>query len=637
MGKNLDNLSSLTRRTVQVGATYLGNGQCEFTVWGPNLDSAAVQLVSQANRLIAMEWQDSRYWQAIATDIQPGARYFYQLNGGECRPDPASHFQPEGVHGPSQVVDHQFDWTDQNWQGVPLESMIIYELHVDTFTPAGTFEAIIARLKDLRELGVNAIEIMPIAQFPGSHPPHEKNQGNDYRNWGYDGAYLYAVQNSYGGPIGLKRLVDACHREGISIILDVVYNHFGPEGNYISQYGPYFTEVYLTPWGSAVNFDDKHSPNVRNFFIQNALYWLRNYHIDALRLDAVHAIYDLGAFHILEELSDNVVALSAELGRKLYLIAESDLNDPQLIRPTAGGGYGIDAQWSDDLHHSLYALLTGDRTGYYEDFGKGEHLAKAFQQSFVYDWQYSTHRQRYHGRAPKGCSPSQFIICIQNHDQVGNRMMGERLSQLVSFEALKLAAGAVLLSPYVPLLFMGEEYGEEAPFTYFVSHSDPELVQAVRQGRKQEFAAFHCEGEPLDPEAVETFLRCKLNWEKRKEGKHQVLWSFYQHLIHLRNTLSPLVQRDFQFIEVGSDEIKQLIRWRRWNEKSQAICLMNFNQSNITFEPTSANQCGHKILDSAEQKWAGPGSSAPKELKPGHPVTLPAQSLALYERSLSNN
>lgn len=618
---------------MQLGANYLGNNQCEFTVWGPNLDFAAVQLVSQNNRLIEMEQQDGGYWRAIATDVPPETRYFYQLNGGECRPDPASHFQPEGVHGPSQVVDHQFDWTDRDWQGVPLESMIIYELHVGTFTPEGTFEAMIPRLKDLRELGVTAIELMPIAQFPGNHPPHEPEQGHDYRNWGYDGAYLYSVQNSYGGPTGLKRLVDACHREGIAVILDVVYNHFGPEGNYISQYGPYFTEVYLTPWGSAVNFDDKHSPDVRNFFIQNALYWLRHYHIDALRLDAVHAIYDLGAFHILEELSENVKALSTELGRKLYLIAESDLNDPKIIRAAEQGGYGIDAQWSDDLHHALYSLLTGDRTGYYEDFGQCKHLAKAFKQSFVYDWQYSPHRQRYHGKAPKGCSPSQFIVCIQNHDQVGNRMMGDRLSKLVSFEAQKLAAGAILLSPYVPMLFMGEEYGEEAPFTYFVSHSNPALIQAVRQGRKQEFAAFHCEGEPLDPEAVATFLLCKLNWEQHKIGRHQILWSFYQHLIRLRNTLPPLIHQDFQAIETGSDETNKLVWWQRWNEKSQILCLMNFNQRGISVEPPSVLPHGQKILDSAEPKWAGFGSSAPESLEPGQLVSLAAQSFVLYECS----
>lgn len=615
---------------MKLGAEYLGDRRCKFTVWGANLDSVAVQLVSPDNRLLPMERQEEGYWSTIATDIEPGTRYFYQLNDGAGRPDPASHFQPEGVHGPSQVIDHSFHWTDQKWTGIALESLIIYELHVGTFTPEGTFEAIMPRLRELRELGVNAIELMPISQFPGNPASPTEQKSDDYRNWGYDGAYLYGVQNSYGGPEGLKRLVDACHQEGIAVVLDVVYNHFGPEGNYISQYGSYFTEVYLTPWGSAVNFDDAHSPEVRNFFIQNALYWLREYHIDALRLDAVHAIYDLGAVHILEELSENVAALSEEMGRKFFLIAESDLNDPRIIRPIEMGGYGIDAQWSDDFHHALHSLLTGDRTGYYEDFGKCEHLAKAFEQSFVYDWQYSHHRQRNHGKFPKGCTPFQFVVCIQNHDQIGNRMMGERLSQLVSFEALKLAAGAVLLSPYIPMLFMGEEYGEEAPFTYFVSHSDPELIKAVRQGRKQEFAAFHSEGEPLDPEAIETFNLCKLNWEKRKQGKHQTLWSFYQHLIQLRNTFPALINREFQAIAAGSDEATKLVWWQRSGEDNQILCLMNFSANQISVDAPLTTQ-GKKILDSAEHKWQGPGASAAELLNPKEKITLQPQSFLLYE------
>ncbi|NJR40888.1 MAG: malto-oligosyltrehalose trehalohydrolase [Leptolyngbyaceae cyanobacterium CSU_1_4] len=619
---------------MHIGAKYWGNHQCEFTVWGPQLDFAAVQLVSQNDRLIPMEQQDDGYWQAIVSEVQPGTHYFYQLNGGECRPDPASHFQPEGVHGPSQVIDHQFDWTEQHWQGVPLESLIIYELHVGTFTPEGTFDAIIPRLKDLRELGITAIELMPVAQFSGNHPPQEKDQGHDYRNWGYDGTYLYGVQNSYGEPASLKRLVNACHEEGMSVILDVVYNHFGPEGNYIQQYGSYFTEAYQTLWGSALNFDHQHSPPVRNFFIQNALYWMQTYHIDALRLDAVHAIYDLGAFHILEELSERIKELSAELGRKLYLIAESDLNDPKIIYSPNQGGYGIDAQWSDDFHHALHALLTGDRIGYYQDFGQCQHLAKAFQQAFVYDWQYAPHRHRFHGRTPQGCSPSQFVVCIQNHDQIGNQLKGDRLSQIISFDALKLAAGTVLLSPFIPMLFMGEEYAEEAPFTYFVSHSDPELIQAVRQGRKQEFEAFHYDGEPPDPEAVETFLMCKLNWEKRQEGKHQILWSFHQHLIRLRNTLPSLVHRDFQSIQVGSDEDQQIVWWRRWNEDSQVVCFMNFNSATVTLNLNIDSFVGAKILDSALEKWMGSGSAAPETLHAGEPVTLSPQSFVLYQSTL---
>ena len=606
---------------MRIGAHYLGDSRCEFRVWAPNAEAATVKIVSPQERIVPMQQQEGGYWHLTTDDIQPGTQYFYQLNKGESRPDPASNFQALDVHGASQVIDHSFTWNDSSWSGIPLESMIIYELHVGTFTPEGTFEAIISRLKDLQELGVNAIEIMPVAHFPGD------------RNWGYDGVYPFAVQNSYGGPEGLKRLVDACHQQGIAVIMDVVYNHFGPEGNYMSHFGPYFTETYRTPWGSAMNFDDAQSDSVRNFFIQNALYWLRDYHIDGLRLDAVHAIYDLGAKHFLEELAENVADLGQQQGRKLYLIAESDLNDPRVVRPVESGGYGIDAQWSDDFHHALHALLTEEQTGYYSDFGKCEHLAKAYQDTFVYDWKYSPHRQRFHGNSAGDRPFNQFVICIQNHDQVGNRMLGERLSHLVSFEAQKLAAGALLLSPYIPLLFMGEEYGEDAPFIYFVSHSDPDLIRAVRQGRKQEFAAFHAQGEPPDPESTETFLKSKLNWEKRKEGKHQALWSLYQHLIQLRNTIPALVKRERQNMEVGFLEAEKIVWWRRWAEDKQILCLMNFNQSDTTFTPTFPVNDGRKILDSADEKWQGSGSLLPEKLSNAQELTLRSQSFALYESS----
>ena len=615
---------------MQIGSRYLGEQRCEFTVWAPELDTVAVQVVAPEKRLIPLERRDDGYWQAIAEGISPDTCYVYQLNGGEARPDPASHLQPEGVHGPSQVVDHQFNWSDSNWSGVPLENMIIYELHVGTFTPAGTFEAIIDRLADLKEVGVNTIELMPIAQFPGN----ETADGSSaYRNWGYDGVYPFAVQNSYGGPEGLKKLVDACHQQGVSVILDVVYNHFGPEGNYISNFGPYFTETYRTPWGSAVNYDDAHSPDVRNYFIQNALYWLREYHLDGLRLDAIHAIYDLGAKHFLEDLAEHVAALSAEVGRKLYLIAESDLNDPRVIRPVEKGGYGMDTQWSDDFHHALYALLTGEQIGYYQDFGQCEHLAKAYRDSFVYDWKYSPHRQRFHGNSARDRDFSQFVVCIQNHDQVGNQVLGERLSQLVSFEALKLAAGAVLLSPYVPMLFMGEEYGEDVPFMYFVSHSDPDLIHAVREGRKREFEAFHCKGEAPDPESPETFLKCKLDWEKRKQGKYQVMWSWYQHLIQLRQTLPALQERDRNCLEAGSSEAEKVVWWHRWSGSQHLLCLMNFNTDDINIKPNWPDQNWRKILDSADKKWSGKGALAPESLAANQEVKLRSQSLVLYEAS----
>ncbi|HEY9649768.1 MAG TPA: malto-oligosyltrehalose trehalohydrolase, partial [Coleofasciculaceae cyanobacterium] len=418
---------------MKIGSNYLGEGRCEFSVWAPTHDDVAVQLVSPENRIIPMKKDEQGYFKVLAENIQPGTFYFYKI-AGDDRPDPASYYQPKDVHGPSEVVDHStMNWTDTNWSGVPLENMIIYELHVGTFTPEGTFEAIIPRLRELCEFGVNAIEIMPVAQFPGD------------RNWGYDGAYPYAVQTSYGGPEGLKKLVDACHQEGLSVILDVVYNHFGPEGNYNSQFGPYFVEKYKTPWGMAINFDDVHSDGVRNYFVENALYWFQNYHIDALRLDAVHAIYDLGAKHILREISEEVATLSERMGRKLYLIAESDLNDVRVIQEREVGGHGMDAQWSDDFHHALHALLTGEQRGYYQDFGQCQQLAKAYKESFVYSWQYSLHRRRYHGNDANDRPGHQFVVCTQNHDQVGNRMLGERLTHLVSFEALKLAAGALML------------------------------------------------------------------------------------------------------------------------------------------------------------------------------------------------
>lgn len=604
---------------MKIGANYLGDGRCQFTVWAPNLDSVAVQIVSPQERLLPMQ-QEGGYWQVTAADIQPGTLYFYQLNGNEARPDPASNFQPQDVHGPTQVIDRSFAWNDSNWSGVPLEEMIVYELHVGTFTPEGTFEAIVPRLKDLREVGVNAIELMPVAQFPGD------------RNWGYDGVYPFAVQNSYGGPEKLKQLVNACHQQGIAVILDVVYNHFGPEGNYTSCFGSYFTQTYRTPWGNAVNFDDAHSPDVRNYFIENALYWFQDYHIDALRLDAIHAIYDLGAKHFLTELAENVAVLSEQQGRKLYLIAESDLNDPRVIRPPELGGYGMDAQWSDDFHHSLHTLLTGENLGYYQDFGKCEQLAKAYKESFVYSWNYSAHRQRYHGNDASDRPGEQFIICTQNHDQIGNRMLGERLSNLVSFEALKLAAGALLLSPNIPLLFMGEEYGEEAPFLYFVSHTEPDLVKAVREGRKKEFAAFHLEGEYKDPESPDTFHQCQLNWEKRQEGKHKVIRELYQHLIQLRRSVPALKKLDRKNLVASAIESDKLLFLHRWQNKSEIFCIMNFSDRDVNFKATHPDGSWQKILDSSEPKWMGSGSQLPDNLIQEQELTIKPQSFVLYQQ-----
>ncbi|MEH2240868.1 malto-oligosyltrehalose trehalohydrolase [Nostoc sp.] len=614
---------------MKIGANYLGNGECEFTVWSPLLDSVTVKILTPEQQLIPLKPKSDGYWHTKVNDVYPGTLYRYVLNGQDTFADPASQYQPEGVHGPSQIVDQHFEWTDETWAGIPVESMIFYEVHVGTFTPEGSFTAIIPRLPELRELGINAIEIMPIAQFPGDT---HIEASLTYRNWGYDGVYPFAVQNSYGSPAELKQLVNACHQHNIAVVLDVVYNHFGPEGNYMSQFAPYFTKTYKTPWGDALNFDDAHSQGVRNYFIQNALYWLGEFHIDALRLDAVQAIYDLGAKHFLWELAEAVHHFSQQGQKwKRHLIAESDQNNPQIIRPAELGGYGIDAQWSDDFHHSLHALLTGDRQGYYQDFGQCADLAKAYEDTFVYDWKYAPHRKRFHGVSCRDRPLSQFSVCIQNHDQIGNQMKGERLSQRISFEGLKLAAGAVLLSPYLPLLFMGEEYGETAPFIYFVSHSDPDLIQAVQAGRREEFEAFHYADDPPDPESAETFLKSKLNWQLRNEGKHKVLWDWYRQLINLRKTHPALLNQDRNFIQATSDKVKDLVIVRRWCESSELIFVMNFNSSPVTV----ALPIGHnaeKLLDSADTSWSGPGSEAAEHLSVGQEVKVKATSIVLYER-----
>jgi maltooligosyltrehalose trehalohydrolase len=385
-----------------------------------------VRIVAPPERIVPLEKEDRGYHQGIIEDVEPGSLYVYRLDEGKQCPDPASRSQPQGVHGPSQVVDPHFPWEDRHWFGLPLEDYIIYELHVGSFTPEGTFEAIMSHLEELKDLGVTAVELMPVAQFPGS------------RNWGYDGVFPFAVQHSYGGPEGLRRLVDACHQHGLAVVLDVVYNHLGPEGNYLANFGPYFTQRYRTPWGAAINFDGPHSDEVKWFFIENALYWITEFHIDALRLDALHAILDLSAQPFLEELATAVHDEAERRGRRVYLIAESDLNDTKLIRSRELGGYGLDGQWNDDFHHALHTLLTGESSGYYQDFGKVGDLAKAFTEGYVYSGQYSAYRRRQHGNSSKLLPAPKFVVCAQNHDQVGNRMFGERLTQMVSFDALKL-------------------------------------------------------------------------------------------------------------------------------------------------------------------------------------------------------
>jgi maltooligosyltrehalose trehalohydrolase len=573
----------------RVGAWMQPDGNCTFKVWAPELDNVSLQLTAPEPQTILMQKNEFGYWSATLPNISPETRYLFRLNNNLERPDPASMYQPTTVHDPSGIVDHnRFNWTDQNWTGVPLEKMIIYELHTGTFTEQHNFEGIIQKLDYLQDLGINAIELMPIAQFPGD------------RNWGYDGVYPYAAQNSYGGPEGLKKLVDACHAKGIAVVLDVVYNHLGPEGNYLNDFGPYFTDKYQTPWGRSLNFDDAYCDGVRNFFIQNALMWLREYHIDALRLDAVHAIMDMSANHFLRELAGEVNKLNLETGKQHFLIAESDLNDVRMINPLAKGGHGMDAQWSDEFHHALHALTTGETSGYYSDFGNLDDLEKAFRDTFVFNGNYSPHRHKTYGNNASENPGRQFVVFAQNHDQVGNRMLGDRISGTVSFPLQKLIAATYLLSPYVPMLFMGEEYGEKNPFQYFISHSEKELVEAVRNGRKEEFKSFYWAGEVPDPQSKETFRNSTLSWTYQ-QGQNNKLWNYYRDLIRLRKTHEVFSQPNKQDMKISSDPTKNLLTVERWHNQTRVKLLLNFGKESLE-APEDKNETWKILLDSSEDK-----------------------------------
>lgn len=606
-----------------LGATYLGDGRCAFQVWAPYASQVAVRLVAPRERRVPLVAGADGYHGGTGEGVEPGAGYFYVLDGQKERPDPASRYQPEGVHGPSAVVDpNAFSWTDAGWFGLSRRQLVTYELHVGTYTDEGTFEAIVPHLDALRELGITAVELMPVAQFPGS------------RNWGYDGVYPYAVQASYGGPAGLQRLVDACHARGLAVLLDVVYNHLGPEGNYLRDFGPYFTDVYQTPWGAALNFDGPASGAVRHFFIENARYWLRDYHLDGFRLDAVHAILDRSAVPFLEELGQAVHDDGERLGRRVHVIAESDLNDARLIRPGVVGGYGLDGQWSDDFHHALHALLTGERDGYYQDYGRLEELARALRDGYAYADRYSAFRQRRHGNPAWACSADQFVICAQNHDQVGNRAAGERLTALTDFAGLKLAAAAVCLAPFLPLLFMGEEYGEPHPFQYFVSHSDPALVEAVRRGRRAEFTAFHGATAVPDPQDEATFRASHLQHDLREEGQHRVLSDLYRELLRLRREQPALAELSRERLEVIYEEPDRLLLLRRWTETDEACLLLFFGADVSTLVVPLPAGRWEKVLDTADGRWQGDGSAVPAALdSPGRvDLTLGPRSAVVFIR-----
>lgn len=601
-----------------IGVTF-ENGKAEVKLWAPLIDSVKLKNIIE-NKIIDLQKDELGYWKAITDEIKAGENYKFIINDEKELPDPASIFQPEGVHGPSQAVDLiDFKWAE--WENIPLEEYIIYELHVGTFTEDGNFASIEKKLDYLKELGINAIEIMPVSQFPGE------------RNWGYDGVYPFAVQNSYGGYKKLQHLVNSCHKKGIAVILDVVYNHLGPEGNYLGEYGPYFTDKYNTPWGKAVNFDDEWCDGVRNYVIQNVLMWFRDFHIDALRMDAVHAIKDFSSTHILKEIRLQVDHLMEKTGRTHYLIVECDLNDTRYINPVSKDGYGMDSQWIDEFHHALRVTTGQERSGYYADFEGLSHLVKSYKNGYVYTGNYSPHRHKEFGTNTDDNPGQQFIVFSQNHDQVGNRMLGERTSHLVSFEMQKLMAGAVMISPFLPMLFMGEELSADSPFQYFVSHTDPDLVEAVRKGRKAEFSDFHAEGEAPDPQSEETFLRSKINWKSLDKVKHQTMYQYYRKLINVRRLYNSLKIPNRENLNIDRNEAGQTIILHRWHEKEHVLAFMNFSKEEQKVRvPMDSYSSWTSILNSADPVWNGP-KSIPIQVNGQSELILLPESILIYSNT----
>ena len=586
-------------------ANTTDDNDVRFSVWAPNHRSVSLVIYgNHGRRVLPMVRGERGYFSLELDDVDPNMEYKYLCGDVEV-PDPASRFQPRGVHGASMVVNPTFAWGDGSWRGVGREDLVLYELHVGVFTPDGTFSSAASRLDYLKDLGVTAVELMPVAQFAGA------------RNWGYDGVFPYAVQNSYGGPDGLKSFVNEAHRRGLGVILDVVYNHIGPEGNYMDTLGPYFSKRYSTPWGKSYNLDEAGCDEVRRFIIQNALYWVYEYHMDGLRLDAVHAIYDCSPRHIVQEICEAVKHAQTELGRNLVVIAESDLNDPRIVRSPQKCGYGADAQWCDDFHHSLHVYLTGERTGYYQDFHGVEDLAKALTKVFVYDGVYSSFREKTHG-APvgdlDGCS---FVVYSQNHDQVGNRADGKRLLTLVGELKAKMAAALTILSPYIPLIFMGEEYGETNPFYFFSDFTDPKIAEATRQGKKREMGEHY-----VDPQSSVSFESSKLDWDKTQTHMGKQFLDYYRHLIAIRRRFNLQCRRNVKllrtenYLHIARDEVNLLLVF----EGSEITCGNWTLEESVGDFPKQVSAGKHMFRNGIavyiEAKWATPPSTVNQKFVP---------------------
>lgn len=570
-------------------------------IWAPEAESMMLILDQQK---LPMAVNGAGWWSIETSLVKHDTDYAFSVDEAGPFPDPRSGSQPAGVHGLSRWVDHgKFQWSDHNWQQQPLASAVIYELHIGTFTDEGTFDSASSKLNYLVGLGITHIELMPVAEFPGC------------RGWGYDGVHLYAPHSAYGGPDGLKRFVNTCHQLGLAVVLDVVYNHLGPSGNYLSKYGPYFTKKYSTPWGEAVNFDGAHSDEVRRFFIDNALMWLRDYHIDGLRIDAVHAIIDSSAQHFLKQLAQEVESLQTQCSKHFFLIAESDLNDPRVIEPRELGGYGLPAQWNEDFHHALHTQLTGEDNGYYQDFGTLDQLAKSLSRGFVYDGCYSKFRKRKHGAPSPTLTGANFVGYLQNHDQIGNRALGDRINQSLTLGQTKIGAALVLTSPFIPMLFQGEEWAATTPFLYFTDHQDQTLADAVSNGRKKEFASFGWSGDEIpDPQDEDTFQRSKLRWSEQSSDDNSVILAWYRNLLALRKEFPELMPSGFSNVTVKLDTGNDWLLMMRGG----VSVVINFATRPCTLS-----------LDEAEQQSLILGSED-SITKNGKVVYLPAHSVAIF-------
>jgi maltooligosyltrehalose trehalohydrolase len=603
------------------GVHLVSGKEVTFVVWAPFVKKISLELIHKDDSKFRQEMEPlSKGYYVTTCEVAAKDEYAFLLNGRFRRPDPTSRYQPRGVDGPSSIVlPVDFNWHDSSWRGTSRSDLVIYELHVGTFSRKGTFEAVIPYLDYLKELGVTAIELMPVAQFSGK------------RNWGYDGVDLFAPQNSYGGPHGLQKLIDACHQKDLSVILDVVYNHLGPEGNFLGDFGPYFSYKYRTPWGPAVNYDESGSDEVRRFVNQNAAYWIRDYHVDGLRLDAIDKIFDGSPCHILSEIERGVHDSAG--GREVHVIAESDLNDPKIIRSKETGGYAIDAQWSDDFHHSVHSYLTGERFGYYSDFGGVKDIEKSLSSAFVYDGRFSSYRGKTFGDSTEGLSGEKFVYCLQNHDQVGNHPGGERLSSLLTFDQLKVAVALLVFSQSIPMLFMGEEYAESRPFYYFVNHSRRQLIKSVREGRKKEHGQFDSEHKFADPQAESTFLESKLDHSLKSKGIHRMMLEYYRKVISVRNSLAPLkkFERSLQRIVLLEDETT--IVMERDFDKELVKCIFVLGNYAVKIENPMKSAPFKKVFDSTNYPDSESGLSHSNRLGTSMDfIELSPMSAAVFAR-----